>query len=106
MWISRYRQLSGTHRPEGIFLAAGPGIRQGRIDEELRLIDVAPTVLAHLRVAIPEDTDGQVLSRLFVEPPTPHYAAVERRSGEDGPALSDAEEAVLAERLRSLGYMD
>ncbi|MDH3285647.1 MAG: alkaline phosphatase family protein, partial [Acidobacteriota bacterium] len=33
---------SGTHRPEGIFVAHGPGLRSGAVLDEISILDVAP----------------------------------------------------------------
>jgi predicted AlkP superfamily phosphohydrolase/phosphomutase len=35
-------EVCGTHRPEGIFLAAGPGIQRGKGIDALSIIDMAP----------------------------------------------------------------
>lgn len=48
---------TGDHRSEGLLLAAGPGIRPGRIDAEVSVMDVAPTLAACCGVALP-DVDG------------------------------------------------
>src|SRR5207248_272157 len=55
---------TGTHRPEGIFLIAGPGIAVGRRLEGARLLDVCPTVLHLLGVPLPDDMDGVPLDVL------------------------------------------
>ena len=51
---------SSDHYPESIFMALGDGVRAGEIPA--RLVDIAPTVLYALGVAIPPDYDGKVLS--------------------------------------------
>lgn len=106
-WIDHYPVTSGTHRPEGILIAHGDGIRPGHLDREAELIDLAPTLLAAAGVPIPADVDGRVLMELFVEPPAITHAAETRPlvASEDA-ALSPEEEAEVVERLRSLGYME
>jgi predicted AlkP superfamily phosphohydrolase/phosphomutase len=46
---------TGTHRPAGVFLASGPGVRQGVSLPQLSILDVAPTVLHALGLAVPGD---------------------------------------------------
>ena len=48
----------------GIFLAAGPHIRAGKV-EGLHIADVAPTILYNMGAAVPEAMDGAVRSDLF-----------------------------------------
>jgi predicted AlkP superfamily phosphohydrolase/phosphomutase len=50
---------TGSHRIEGIFMAAGPDIRNGQV-ENLHLWDVAPTVLHLFGMSIPSCIDGHV----------------------------------------------
>ena len=105
LWIDRYDIASGTHRPEGILIASGPGIRPGRLADDVDLVDLAPTLLAHVGLGVPADMDGRVLTELFVEPPAivaaPPAGAVDDRDG----SLSGAEEDQVVERLKALGYI-
>ena len=55
---------SGSHRANGIFLAAGPGIARGRLDS-VRLVDLAPTLLHAAGVATPANLEGRVATGLF-----------------------------------------
>lgn len=47
----RFFYGSGTHRMDGILIAAGDGIRPGRLDHAPNLLDVAPTVLEGMGIA-------------------------------------------------------
>jgi predicted AlkP superfamily phosphohydrolase/phosphomutase len=58
--------LSGCHRPYGLLLACGPGIAPGAKVRDAGIMDLAPTVLQRLGVAIPEGMDGRVLPELVV----------------------------------------
>lgn len=100
----------GRHHPEGIFLAAGPGIRWGEVLDGARLIDVAPTVLYALGLPVPEDMDGRVLTGVFTQehlaanpvlqgPPSMTPPAVEGH-------IDQQTGAIIAERLRALGYLE
>jgi predicted AlkP superfamily phosphohydrolase/phosphomutase len=50
---------SGTHRMEGILIGAGEGIRMGADLGAIRLIDVAPTILEGMGVALPTMWSGR-----------------------------------------------
>lgn len=97
--------MNGSHRPQGILILAGNGVRAGRL-EGAALADIAPTTLAALGLPLPPDLDGQVLRQAF-QPgflsEVPGEAA-----GEVGPAqpYSSEEEACVQERLRGLGYRE
>lgn len=49
---------TGDHRPEGLFIASGKGIRPGRVDRPVSLMDFAPTFTRLLGVPLP-DVDGR-----------------------------------------------
>lgn len=106
LWLERYPEPMGTHRPEGILVLAGPGIRPGPLPAPVDLVDLAPTILAMADVPVPEDVDGRVLDECF-QPPL----RVRRVTGDPpvpgGPpeGLSAEDEADVAERLRALGYL-
>ena len=63
--VARRPQPRGHHRWEGIFLAAGPGIRAGASVEELSIVDVAPLLLHQLGLPAPEDMAGSVPEAIF-----------------------------------------
>jgi len=100
---------TGTHRLHGLFLAKGPGIRQGVRLENASLMDVAPTALYAMGLPVPNDLDGQVLEAIF----TPEFWAqnppryVEPQDFHKGEhRLSAAEARQVEERLRNLGYLN
>jgi predicted AlkP superfamily phosphohydrolase/phosphomutase len=57
--------ISGTHRPEGIFVIAGDGIVKGKRLEMHEIIDVAPTVYYLMGVPIPPGLDGRAIQECF-----------------------------------------
>jgi predicted AlkP superfamily phosphohydrolase/phosphomutase len=77
--------LSGDHRPEGVYVAAGPGITAGA-GEEISLADFAGWIRATLGVEVVAGADA------------PEQQAVG--------VFSDDEEREVEERLRGLGYLD
>jgi predicted AlkP superfamily phosphohydrolase/phosphomutase len=96
---------SGNHRPEGILIAAGPGIRPGGQVAGARLIDLAPTILHLLGTAVPDDLDGVVLQSLLAEPGTVCYQRA--RAGDAVPTTFQAEQQdIVAAQLRALGYLE
>jgi len=108
-------ELVGSHRPEGVFIAAGPGIRQGISLSQLSILDVAPLVLHSLGLPIPADMEGRVPVEAF-EPSLlqarPVRADVRIESPPRSPSYTDAgeldaeAEAEVLRRLRALGYVE
>ena len=78
----RGRGMNGTHRNEGIWLAVGPGADSQDAPE--RLTQAAPWI-ANAMGLVWTSTEG---------------------TGQKSVAYDDAEEAMVAERLRALGYLD
>jgi predicted AlkP superfamily phosphohydrolase/phosphomutase len=114
---SMRRGISGTHRMNGIFMAYGAAIQPGTVVENASLYDLAPTILRLMDEPVAEHMDGRVLDEVL----TPDVAAAlaQRRaarsqnngkSGASGKgyapeSMSAEEKKVLADRLRSLGYV-
>ncbi len=100
---------SGWHELEGVFIAAGPGIARGEI-HGLRLIDLYPTILHALELAIPRGLDGKPALEVFVEEKEPRFKdfEVERAPAGEG-AETERErrewEAEVQKRLQDLGYI-
>ena len=99
--------LSGDHRLEGVVVATGPEVTPGPLEENARLIDLGPTLLAALGVESAVPRDGRVLealagseSRLAVKA---RAAAADSR---DDAGLSRGEEDEIEEHLRGLGYVE
>lgn len=55
---------TGDHRIGGLFIAAGPGIRPGRLGREVSVMDFAPTLCRMLGVDLP-DVDGRPILDLL-----------------------------------------
>jgi len=57
---------TGTHRPDGIFIAYGPDIRKGiKLKSPIFTWDIAPIILHMLNLPIPTYMDGKVRKDLF-----------------------------------------
>jgi hypothetical protein len=68
-WIFGDKDISAYHEngPEGVIFFYGKDIIHGRHIEEMRLIDIAPTLLNYLELPVGKDMDGIVNSTMFVE---------------------------------------
>jgi hypothetical protein len=108
-WIDTSFDRSGGHRLDGTLMLMGPGIRQGHELENAALVDLAPTVLAAMGVAVPDDMDGRVLveafdESYFAERPI-RYATAHSTGSRGTRDLSSDEQEMIKERLRGLGYI-
>jgi predicted AlkP superfamily phosphohydrolase/phosphomutase len=104
----------GTHRPEGIFMARGTGVRSATTTAPLSILDVAPTVLYSLGLPIPEDLEGRLPSHIF-EPaflaahPARSAHARDRVMAMAAGAQTDENglaEAAILDQLKALGYIE
>jgi predicted AlkP superfamily phosphohydrolase/phosphomutase len=112
------KEILGTHRPEGVFLAAGPGIETGESKKPIALADVTPMMLHSLGLPVPVNLDGAVPAGVFTSeflarrpvesgPPTltPDPFPEQTRSREERALDAEAESEVM-ERLKALGYLE
>ena len=83
----RGRGMNGTHRPDGIWLATGDGVGELARPAQPALEDVAPTLMHAMGIPWEGDVDGAVQFRERVP-----YTAEEA--------------ALVAKRLRDLGYLE
>ena len=60
MTLKQRAKPKGLHRPDGIFLAVGPGIRRDCAVNRLSIMDVAPALLHCLELPIPAGLDGRL----------------------------------------------
>jgi len=102
---------SGTHDdgPDGVWLAAGPGIAGGRDAGRISMVDVAPTVLHMLGLPVPRDLSGRVATELFEKPGQVRYEDSDLDGtppSDPGGPLDEGTEDEVASRLRALGYID
>ncbi|MFC1800097.1 hypothetical protein ACFL2Z_04215, partial [Candidatus Eisenbacteria bacterium] len=101
--------ISAQHRMEGIFLAKGPGIRQGAEVEGLRVIDVAPSLMYMMGLPIPRGLDGKLPEGVFLKEelearPPAYFDLEDVIKGADGERKSMEDESVK-QRLKGLGYI-
>jgi predicted AlkP superfamily phosphohydrolase/phosphomutase len=101
--------LSGHHRPDGVLILAGDGVKPGTQVEGASILDLTPTILHALGIDVPEDLDGRVLSEAFeasspVARPVTFSQANVYKDGTSEPDLSDEEMEEVQEKLRGWGY--
>ncbi len=107
------RGISGTHRMNGIFMAAGAPLRAGAEIHGAQLADLAPTILHLMGLPIPPELDGRILLEALTDDARQALALT---SSPDTAAplvspppadfdLSPADEAAIGARLRALGYV-
>lgn len=90
--------MSGSHRPEGIYMLSAPGVSPGRRTADIA--DMGATILARLGVDVPGDLDGRPVESPWREAPDE-----DRDSGVRETAYSEEEEREIEERLGALGYL-
>ncbi len=95
--------MSGSHRPDGLFVLAGGGIASQRVSGT-HIADMAPTILALTGLQAPAGWDGRAILCVGAA----DEALAEAEAAAPAPELPyDAvDEAVLRERLTQLGYLE
>jgi predicted AlkP superfamily phosphohydrolase/phosphomutase len=110
--LKRRAEIAGAHRPNGVFVAAGPGIRRGVSTNSLSILDVAPLLLHGLGLSIPEDLEWRLPEAIFEHEflsSRPVRFAARTRAAAMGAHASAGDlrmdEDVMGQ-LRALGYME
>ncbi|HMB69994.1 MAG TPA: alkaline phosphatase family protein, partial [bacterium] len=100
---------SGNHRMDGFLLAAGPPFREGARGENLRAVDVAPTILYLLGAPVAADVEGVIaLSLLDPQWAREHpvrYVRTWGRRDVDHDAMPTAADERIRQELEALGYI-
>jgi len=100
----------GTHHPDGILIARGPGIRKNESVDRVNILDVAPTTLYAMGLPVPGDLQGRVLKEMY----TPEHTAShpvewgEKTMLGQAPTSSTApeEDVEVLEKMKALGYLE
>lgn len=111
-FLERRPVVCGTHHPDGMFMAYGPGVAQGE-GAPIAIMDVAAVLLYSLGVPIPEDFEAQLPDDLFTRD---HLRANAVRMGEATRPISeigvpvgemsDHDKSKILDQLRALGYLE
>lgn len=112
--ITDSNNWSGTHEPDGIFIAYGRHFRKGHRVEGARIIDIAPTLLYLFGVPIPEMMDGKLLRDVFTDDFLQSQPVVygkedetiSHSTNETAEGYQQRESDEVLKRLRNLGYID
>lgn len=117
----------GTHHPDGVFIAAGPGVTRGRRGGRLSIMDATPMMLYTLGLPVPIDFEGRVPAGVFrddwlAEHPvrwgpaagavmaeadgTVPVAAAASGDGDEDGEMDEAERDHILDQLRALGYLE
>ncbi len=100
------------HRPYGVLVISGPGIKEDELVHGATLLDVAPTVLALLGLPVADDFDGRALTHVFAEPCEPErIPTYEGEHPRDGVHRGEQSEDPYAaqqslQQLVDLGYIE
>jgi predicted AlkP superfamily phosphohydrolase/phosphomutase len=103
---------TGTHRPDGVFVLAGPDVQEGARLAALSILDVAPLLLHGLHLPIPVAMEGRFVTEALSPPaltqrPPQYSSGVQVPASEVGDAGLDAEaEVEILKRLQALGYVE
>jgi predicted AlkP superfamily phosphohydrolase/phosphomutase len=116
--LARRQRVVGTHHPDGVFIARGPGVRRGLTTAPVRLVDVTPTVLYALGLGIPEDLEGRVAEAIFTSEHLETHAirigaaSMAERIPHAEAAVTTAvttaagQDAEIIARMKALGYLE
>lgn len=100
---------SGDHRPEGIVICKGPGLRSTVLTVLPTVYDLVPTMMYAGGLPVPDKLDGSVIQQVFTDEfLTAHPVQVDSagsRTAADQTRMSAEEERMVEEKLRGLGYM-
>lgn len=104
---------TGSHRMNGIFVAAGPDIRRGTV-ETVHLYDIAPTILHLFNVPVPADMDGRVREDIISDDflrahpaglPNETAGNKCRETTSRAREMTEQEKDFVQKQLKDLGYM-
>jgi hypothetical protein len=110
--VQKRNYVVGTHHPDGVFLAYGPGIEKGKLIGKRHIMDVTSTMLYSLGLPVPSDFEGVVPPAMFTaEHKAVHpiqIGAATKSSGDAGmtEAMDEDEKKQILEQLQMLGYME
>lgn len=102
-WLGRKgRSLPGSHRPRGLYLAAGASVRAcGEVTAHIA--DASATFLARMGLALPSDAAGRVLAETLTQRATMNTSLPDVTPSA---STSPMDLARTEARLRALGYVD
>ena len=110
--LSKDNFATANHRysPDGILMMCGPDIVQGGKLNNVRITDIAPTILYLNRIKIPRTLDGRVITESinpeYINSNPVEFIEVKYEHRTDRTAAADrTEDAAIKEHLKRLGYL-
>ena len=100
--------LTATHKPDGILIVSGSGVRAGGTIHRAGIVDVAPTILRLMGLPRPAYMDGVVLENAFQEGELSKIAdpGIAMAAPLDEEIIYTPEEAEkISQHLKDLGYL-
>jgi predicted AlkP superfamily phosphohydrolase/phosphomutase len=112
--VAPRQRPSGTHHPHGVVVVSGPGVRAGKQAGLQSILDIAPLLAHSLELPVPEEYEGRFPEAMFEEaflqerPLTLGQAAAGAVAweGELAAVSEEDDQAIILERLKSLGYIE
>jgi hypothetical protein len=110
--VEERHYIVGTHHPDGVFFAYGPGIGAGKLIGQRKIMDVASTMLYSLGLAVPSDFEGVVPPAMFTEeykithPIIVGEATVNGERAGLTEQMDEKEKQQILDQLQMLGYME
>jgi predicted AlkP superfamily phosphohydrolase/phosphomutase len=105
-------EIAGTHHPDGVYIACGPGIAKGASIGRRKIMDVGATLLHSMGLEVPVDFEGRVPDAMFTtEHRATHPILIGEPTRKGGKAqesqdMSEGEKDKIMEQLQLLGYME
>jgi predicted AlkP superfamily phosphohydrolase/phosphomutase len=65
------QRWQAENKKTGLFMAYGPDIKGGGKIDNVSILDLAPTILHLMGIAVPDDVDGRVMKEIFREDSEP-----------------------------------
>jgi predicted AlkP superfamily phosphohydrolase/phosphomutase len=109
-WLVKHTcpdRAEGTHLLKGLWMVAGEKIKS-RINFQANIQDLAPTILAAMGIAVPDDMDGRVFTEIFSEDVPVCFSESIRETSSDQPESTYTleEEKQIQQNLADLGYLE
>ncbi len=100
---------SGDHRPDGVMICRGPGLKSTALSTSPSVCDLVPTIMYAAGLPVPDHLDGRVVQGVF----TSDFLAAhpvrigpaDSSTGANQSKLNAEEEQMVEEKLRGLGYL-
>lgn len=100
---------TGHHHMVGVLVLNGPGVRAGLTLDETSMLNLAPTILHYMGLAVPAYMDGKVLLEAFTDESNQanpiHYSNDGYGPLNKDTGYVDNEEEAVIEKLRDMGYV-